>query len=294
MKSSLRTTLTTRECVPIGLPKGSEMSRRTPRSRAGMQFFAGLIRVRDKWSRAPGWNFTCTVNRLFAQVHRIPKNAALRSLVHDCRKLIRAVKIRRMSCSMLAARAVIAAAVVAVIALAALHVLKPNVHPSRNMISLYALGRHGWLMALCFAAFAAASASLVAALLAHVPSLLGGFGLAFLVLACVAFAMPALFPMDPFSTPAAQMSFSGKMHGVAFFIGIPCQVLSVLLLSLTLGSQAAYMSSGLLGFTAVIWLSLGMMIAIMLMVGPGKAPNPSGPERFVGLPNRLFMVAYGV
>ena len=225
---------------------------------------------------------------------RIPKNAALRSLVHDCRKLIWAVKIRRMSYSILAARAVIAAAAIAVIALAALHVLKPNVHPSRNMISLYALGRHGWLMALCFAAFGAASACLFAALVAQISSVLGGFGLAFLLLASVGLAMAARFPMDAVSTPASQMSFSGKMHGVAFFIGIPCQVLSVLLLSLTLGNQAPYTSSGLLGFTAEIWLSLGMMIAIMLTVGPGKAPNPSGPERFVGLPNRLFMVAYAV
>jgi hypothetical protein len=113
-----------------------------------------------------------------------------------------------MSYSMLAARAVIAAAVVAVIALAALHVLKPNVHPSRNMISLYALGRHGWLMALCFAAFAAASASLFAALVAQISSLLGGFGLAFLLLASVGLALAARFPMDPVSTPAAHMSFS--------------------------------------------------------------------------------------
>jgi hypothetical protein len=33
------------------------------------------------------------------------------------------------------------------------------------------------------------------------------------------------------------------------------------------------------------------MIAVMLIVGPGKAPIPKGPERFLGAPNRLFMVA---
>lgn len=32
----------------------------------------------------------------------------------------------------------------------------------------------------------------------------------------------------------------------------------------------------------------------MVMVGPGKQPNPNGPEGFLGLPNRLFMVGYGV
>jgi hypothetical protein len=182
-----------------------------------------------------------------------------------------------MTYSLLAARAVIGAAALAVIALATLHILKPDVHPSRNMISLYALGRYGWVMALCFAAFAAATACLFAALVAQVSSILGGVGLAFLLLAAV-----------------AQRSFSGKMHGVSFLIGVPCQILSVLLLSVALSNRTSYALPPLLGLTAVIWLSLGMMIAIMVMVGPGKEPNPKGPERFLGLPNRLFMVSYGV
>jgi Protein of unknown function (DUF998) len=193
-----------------------------------------------------------------------------------------------MTYSLLAARAVIGAAALAVTALATLHILKPDIHPSRNMISLYALGRHGWVMALCFAAFAVATACLFAALVAHVSSLLGGIGLAFLL------AMAARFRMDPASTPPAQMSFSGKMHGVSFLIGVPCQILAVLLLSVALGNHTSYASLLLLGLTAIIWVSLGVMIAIMVMVGPGKAPNPNGPERFLGLPNRLFMVSYGM
>jgi hypothetical protein len=199
-----------------------------------------------------------------------------------------------MTYSLLAARAVIGAAALAVIALATLHILKPDVHPSRNMISLYALGRYGWVMALCFAAFAAATACLFAALVAQVSSILGGVGLAFLLLAAVGLAMAARFPMDPASTPPAQMSFSGKMHGVSFLIGVPCQILAVLLLSVALGNHTSYASLLLLGLTAIIWVSLGVMIAIMVMVGPGKAPNPKGPERFLGLPNRLFMVSYGM
>jgi Protein of unknown function (DUF998) len=199
-----------------------------------------------------------------------------------------------MPYSLLAARGVIGTAALAVIALATLHILKPEVHPSRNMISLYALGRYGWVMTLCFAAFATATACLFAALIAHLSSALGGIGLAFLLLASVGLVMAARFPMDPVSTPPAQMSFSGRMHGVSFLIGVPCQILSVLLLSLALGNQPSYAPPLLLGLTAIIWVSLGTMIGIMLMVGPGKAPNPNGPERFLGLPNRLFMVGYAV
>src|SRR5262245_7693779 len=199
-----------------------------------------------------------------------------------------------MTYSVLAARAAIGAAALALVALAALHVLKPEIHPSRTMISQYALGRHGWVMALCFAAFAAASACGAVALIEHAPTALGRIGLAFLIATAVGLAMAARFPMDPVSTAHDQMSFTGRMHGMAFMIGVPCQLIAVLLLSLALRGQASHAALPLLTVTAVIWICFVLMITIMLIVGPGKAPNPNGPERFLGWPNRLFMVGYGV
>jgi len=198
-----------------------------------------------------------------------------------------------MMFSFLAARAGIGAAAVAIIALAVLHVLKPDISPSRNMISQYALGRHGWVMAVCFAAFGAGSACLFAALVTQASSHLRRIGLTFLLLASVGLAMAARFPMDPVSMPRQQMSFSGKMHGVSFLTGVPCMLFAVLLLSLALGSQTSYASLPLMALTSVVWLSFAITIAIMLMVGPGRPPNSNGPERFLGLPNRLFMIGYG-
>ena len=199
-----------------------------------------------------------------------------------------------MTTSYLLASAVFATAALALMALATLHVLKPDIHPARTMISQYALGQYGWVMALFFGGLAAASSCLFAALIPHVSSALGRTGLALLLAAAVGLAMAARFPMDPVSTPPAQMSFSGRMHGVAFMIGVPSQLLAVLLLSLVLGKQASQASLLLLALTVVIWLSLAVVITIMLIVGPGKPSNPDGPERFLGWPNRLFMVAYGV
>jgi len=193
-----------------------------------------------------------------------------------------------------AASAAIAAVVLALIALAALHFLKPEVSPSRHMISQYALGRHGWVMALFFGAFAAASACLSGALIVYEQALSDRIGLAFLLAAAVGLAMAARFPMDPVGTPRDRVSFSGKMHGIAFLIGVPCQLLAVLLLSLALRSQASHASLPLLTLTVVVWLSLVVVIAVMLMVGPGKPSNPDGPEKFLGWPNRLFMISYGV
>ena len=62
---------------------------------------------------------------------------------------------------------------------------------------------------------------------------------------------------------------------------------------LALRNQASHASLPLLALTALIWISLVIMIAIMLIVGSGKPPNPNGPERFLGWPNRLLMVACG-
>jgi|SRR5690349_11680917 hypothetical protein len=192
-----------------------------------------------------------------------------------------------MTYFLLASRAVLGFAALALIALAALHVLKPEVDPARNMISHYALGRYGWVMAICFAAFAAASACLFVALIASVPSLLGHLGLGFLVAAAFGLVMAACFPMDPVSTPPGQRSFSGKMHVVSFLMGVPCQLLAVLLISLALGSHTTDGSLPLLVLTAIVWLSLAAMIAIMLRVGAERTKN-------VRWSNRLFMVAYGV
>jgi hypothetical protein len=196
--------------------------------------------------------------------------------------------------SIFAARVTISAASLSLVTLAALHVLKSDLGPGQTMISRYALGRHGWVMAVCFAAFGAASGSLFAALLPHVAAPAGRIGLVFLLTAAVGLVMAARFPMDPVGTPQAAMSRSGRMHGIAFLLGVPSMVLAVLLLSVSLGDQSLYTSSPLMAIAMVIWLSLVVMIAIMVMVGPGAPSDPNGPERFVGWPNRLLMVGYAV
>jgi hypothetical protein len=198
-----------------------------------------------------------------------------------------------MTFSVIAARLGIGAAGLALVTLAALHPLRPDIHAGRTMISQYALGRYGWLMTLSFAGFALASGCLFAALVAHPTSILSRIGLFFLLAAAFGLVMAARFPMDPVSTPRARMSFAGKMHGISFLVGVPSQLLAVLLLFLALDGSASQATVPLGALTSLIWLSLLTTIVIMLMVGPGKAPDPNGPERFLGLPNRLFMVAYG-
>jgi hypothetical protein len=70
-------------------------------------------------------------------------------------------------------------------------------------------------------------------------------------------------------------------------------VLSIAVVSLALATQLSHPRL-LMTIAAVVWISLIVMIIIMLRVGPGTPPDPNGPERFVGLPNRSLMVAYAV
>jgi hypothetical protein len=191
----------------------------------------------------------------------------------------------------LAARAAIASAILALGALTVVHLLKRDLDPSRTMISRYALGPYGWLMAVCFAAWGAASALLFVALAPGSSSSLDRVGQTLLLAASTGLAMAARFPMDPVGTPRREMSFSGRMHGIAFLVGVPALVLAATILSFSLAGHGSHAAMPLLLLTAAIWLGLIAMITIGAMVGPNHGPNPHVPWLF-GWVNRLMMVAY--
>ena len=83
------------------------------------------------------------------------------------------------------------------------------------------------------------------------------------------------------------------MHGVSFMIGVPCQLLAVLLLSLILGKQASQGSLLLLALTGVITKQPRYRYHSHVDHWSGNRPIPTD-RRFLGWPNRLFMVGYGV
>ena len=81
-------------------------------------------------------------------------------------------------------------------------------------------------------------------------------------------------------------TFSGKMHGVSFMIGVPGELLAALLLSLFLRKRELWSRVPLISLTAVIWLSLIAMIVAMALGTKG------GGTDWIGWPNRLFMLGY--
>jgi hypothetical protein len=95
-------------------------------------------------------------------------------------------------------------------------------------------------MALCFAAWAAASGLLSVALATRASSSLDRVGQLLLLAASVGGAMAAKFPMDPVGTPRRDRSLSGRMHGIVFLVGVPTLVLAASILSLSLGRHSSH------------------------------------------------------
>jgi hypothetical protein len=80
------------------------------------------------------------------------------------------------------------------------------------------------------------------------------------------------------------------MHGLSFMVGVPSELLTVLLMSLVLRRETQWKSLPLLALAAVVWLSLVVMAVLLV----GVAPRPGFPAHgFFGIPNRTFMIGYG-
>ena len=176
----------------------------------------------------------------------------------------------------------------AAVILVALLAIRPDIDPSRQMISDYALGLHGWMMTTCFIAFAVTSAALFLALLDKVEGAAAWIGLLFLLAAAIGTAMAAYFPTDPMMSSAGPTTFSGKMHGVSFMIGVPGEVFAALFLSLFLRKRVLWSRVPLVPLTALVWVSLIAMVGAMTLGAKG------GGTDWIGWPNRLFMLGYAM
>ena len=81
------------------------------------------------------------------------------------------------------------------------------------------------------------------------------------------------------------------MHSVGFMIGVPSQLVGVLLVSLALRQQQRWSAVALLTMAVAVWISLLAMAAALS--GATERLGVDGLAIF-GWPNRMLMVAYGI
>jgi Protein of unknown function (DUF998) len=174
--------------------------------------------------------------------------------------------------------------------LAALHLITPELDPAWRMISEYAIGRHGWVMAAAFFALTASYIGLAGALAAHVKTVGGWLGLALLVVSAVGTAIAGVYPTDPITISPDAVSSSGQMHGLGAMLGIPTFPFAASLITWGLWRSPAWASARrtLLLAVGLVWLGLGVFVLAMATQFRGSF----GPDVVIGWQNRLLIVAY--
>lgn len=171
-----------------------------------------------------------------------------------------------------------------------LHAIRRDLDPSSRMLSEYALGRGGWIMAVAFLSLSLTFATLLVTLRRHLAGPWGVLAMLALAAAAIGSAMGGIFPMDPPLTPPEQYSLSGKLHGVAFMLGGPGALLAALFVSLALRRQAAWQGARnrLAWSAALVWaIHIAFTVAIVKLMS-----GDSSVEHFVGWLNRALVASW--
>jgi hypothetical protein len=187
----------------------------------------------------------------------------------------------RPAISLTAAHLSVAAAAAALVSLATLHLLSPELDPSWRMVSEYALGNYGWVLALMFLTWALSCVSLFFAIKSQIRTVAGKIGLAFLLAAAVGMSMAAIFDV------------SHDLHGLAAIIGMPSLPIAAMLTTLSLVRSPAWspVRRSLLWTANLTWISLVLMFATVF-IGLSLSGGEFGPGVLAGWPNRFLVAAY--
>jgi hypothetical protein len=194
--------------------------------------------------------------------------------------------------SQILGRVAFGAGVAGLLLLVGLHVVRPDLAPSWRMVSEYAVGRHGWLMTVCFAMLAIGCIALAIALYPQAISPLGKAGLVFLLATSCGYVLAALFPTDPITVTPQDASSAARLHAMAFAIGVPSFILASQLTGFALVDNSRWdgVRIAMFGFASFNWIGLAVMVGIIAVTLP-KAGG-FGPDVLVGWPNRLMFVTY--
>lgn len=157
------------------------------------------------------------------------------------------------------------AAVASLVLLVALHIVRPEIAVLTSVVSQYAVGPFGWMMALVFATLAASCFALLVVLLGERLSVGGRIGTWLLLAASVGLVLAAVFPLGQ------------PLHEVASMIGNLSLPVAMLLVGIALTPR----SSGQLVLSHLPWVGVVLMMSTLFLL-PGV----------VGLANRFVVLAY--
>lgn len=173
---------------------------------------------------------------------------------------------------------------------ALMHAIKRDLQPDWHVLSEYAIGSNGWIMALAFLVWAASSTALAASLKPHVTTRAGMIGIGLLVVAAFGLVLAAFATTDPVTATGDQLTTHGKLHGVGAMLGIPAVLLASTLITWDLRRSLAWRDAHhwLTRTTALAWAAMLTNAVVMATMYDGAY----GPDVKVGWPNRLIALTY--
>lgn len=193
-----------------------------------------------------------------------------------------------------AARICIAATSIALLSLAALHVLSPEFAPSWRVVSEYALGRYPWVLSLMFFTWGVGIWALAAALRPVVHTTAGKAGLVLLVISGLGAALASYFDIS-----------HAVGHMVAGVLGVLCFPIAALLVTAALARLDGWRTvrRPLYWLAHLNWISIVLLIVALVVMTmqmmritgghlPQHAPKalPAGVFGFDGWADRLIIV----
>lgn len=178
--------------------------------------------------------------------------------------------------------------------LALLHIVEPNVNPTWQPISEYALGKMGWLMNIALFLLGVAFLTLGYYTLKNIPRLGSKIGGWLLIVSSVGTFIAAICNADPADTPPEQMTISGQIHdSAAATLGF--MVLSTLFIMYQFYKQEALKEFKVRLFvaTALLWL-LEISLVIAMGIFLSKTNGMLTPETPIGWLGRAVSVCCAV
>lgn len=184
---------------------------------------------------------------------------------------------------------------IALLALAALHILSPEFAPSWRMVSEYAFGHYAWVLSLMFATWGIAILALAAALWPCVQSTSGKAGLILLIPSGLGAAMASYFDINH---PIG--------HTVAGVLGVLSFPIAALLITAALTRSESWSSvaTPLRWYAHLNWISIVLLIATLALMTmqmmritgghlPDHAPKvlPPGVLALDGWADRLIILS---
>jgi len=168
------------------------------------------------------------------------------------------------------------------ILLAAVIGIRPEIDPTRNPVSEYAIGRFGWLTVLAFLLAAVAYALLLAAVR---PLVRGRLGPILLGACAVGTAGVGIFVADPVVTPWSAMTTAGRLHVVCGLSALVLLPGAALLINTELARRLPA-AARVLRWTR--WLPAAGLIGHVLMAA--VVPPEGWPPRLLFLTYAIWLV----